>query len=130
MKLCITFGQFFFDNFGLMCSFGLGLFVDLGMVSLNGLGTSPVPRKIHMRKIERAQGHSKHDNIEEFLDLRPSPASKMSSGEQNRVLTHSIERFTWLEELVSESNTIQTQEDISVSGKIAGNIKPKLCMIL
>ena len=34
---------------------------------------------------------------------------------------------TWLEELVSKSNTIQTQEDISVSGKIAGNIMVKLC---
>ena len=33
---------------------------------------------------------------------------------------------TWLEELASESNTIQAQEDISVSGKIAGNIKVKL----
>ena len=38
--------------------------------------------------------------------------------------------YTWLEELVSESNTIQTQEDISVSGKIAGNIRPKLCIYL
>ena len=37
---------------------------------------------------------------------------------------------TWLEELVSKSNTIQTQEDISVSGKIAGNIKAKLCIYL
>ena len=35
---------------------------------------------------------------------------------------------TWLEELASESNTIQAQEDITVSGKIAGNIRPKLCI--
>ena len=27
VKLCITFGWFFIDNFGLMCSFGLALFV-------------------------------------------------------------------------------------------------------
>ena len=41
------------------------------------------------------------------------------------------ECFTpWLEELVSKSNTIQTQEDISVAGKIAGNTKPKLCVYL
>ena len=32
----------------------------------------------------------------------------------------------WLEELASESNTIQAQEDISVSRKIAGNINVKL----
>ena len=74
------------------------------------LGTSPVLREIHVWK-------SRYDNIEEFLDLRPSPASKMSSGEQNRVLTHSIERFTWLEELASESNTIQAQGIISASGR-------------
>ena len=37
---------------------------------------------------------------------------------------------TWLEELVSKSNTIQTQEDISVAGKIAGNIEAKLCIYL
>ena len=71
-----------------------------------------------MRKIERDQGYSKFDNIDEFLDLRPSPASKMSSGEQNRVLTHSIERFTWLEELASESNTIQAQGIISAPGRL------------
>ena len=35
-------------------------------------------------------------------------------------------KITWLEELASESNTIQAQEDISVSGKIAGNMRPKL----
>ena len=35
MKLYITFGQFFFDNFGLMYSFGLILFVDLGMIILH-----------------------------------------------------------------------------------------------
>ena len=35
-------------------------------------------------------------------------------------------KITWLEELASESNTIQAQEDVSVSGKIAGNMRPKL----
>ena len=37
---------------------------------------------------------------------------------------------TWLEELASESNTIQAQEDINVSGTIAGNMKVKLYMRL
>ena len=35
MKLCITFGRFFIDNFGLMYSFGLALFVERDMVSLH-----------------------------------------------------------------------------------------------
>ena len=34
VKLCVGFGQFFFDNFGLMCSFGLALFVERDMVRL------------------------------------------------------------------------------------------------
>ena len=53
----------------------------------------PAPGKIHEKDPERAQGYSKYDNIDEFHDLRQYLASKMSSGEQNRVLTHSIERF-------------------------------------
>ena len=36
----------------------------------------------------------------------------------------------WLEELVSKSNTIQTQEDILVSGVIAGQYPVKLCVFL
>ena len=75
-------------------------------------------RKIHEKDPERDQGDSTCDKNEEFLDLRPSPASKMSSGEQNRVLTHSIERPTWLEELASESNTIQAQGIISAPGRL------------
>ena len=71
-----------------------------------------------MRKIELDQAYSKYYNLEEFLDLAMSPASKMSSGEQNRVLTHSIERPTWLEELVSESNTIQAQGIITRPGRL------------
>ena len=69
----------------------------------------PMPRKIHEKDPERHQGDSTHAKNEEFLDLETSPASKMRSGEQNRALTHSIEIFTWLEELASESNTIQAQ---------------------
>ena len=34
----------------------------------------------------------------------------------------------WLEELVSESNTIQAQEDIAQPGKIAGQYLRKLCV--
>ena len=39
-------------------------------------------------------------------------------------------KITWLEELASESNTIQAQEDISVSGVIAGKYPVKLCVLL
>ena len=38
--------------------------------------------------------------------------------------------ITWLEELVSESKTIQAQEVYTVSGKIAGRDPAKLYMII
>ena len=37
-------------------------------------------------------------------------------------------KITWLEELASESNTIQAQEDITPPGKIAGQYQVKLYM--
>ena len=46
MKLCVGFGWFFIDNFGLMCSFGLALFVVQGMVHL------------HMWELVRCSGKS------------------------------------------------------------------------
>ena len=36
----------------------------------------------------------------------------------------------WLEELVSQSNTIQAQEDITQLGKIAGQDPAKLCVFV
>ena len=39
-------------------------------------------------------------------------------------------KITWLEELASESNTIQAQEDIMSARVMASNIWPKLYMIL
>ena len=37
-------------------------------------------------------------------------------------------KITWLDELVSESNTIQAQEDITQAGLRAGQDQRKLCM--
>ena len=37
-------------------------------------------------------------------------------------------KITWLDELVSESNTIQAQEDITQAGLKAGQDQRKLCM--
>ena len=39
-------------------------------------------------------------------------------------------KITWLEELASESNTIQAQEDITQPGKIACQNPAKLCVYL
>ena len=37
---------------------------------------------------------------------------------QERVLTHSVERSKWLEELASESNTIQAQGNVTRPGRL------------
>ena len=45
MKLCINFGWFFIDNFGLINSFGPALFVELDMVNLHGWELARSPGK-------------------------------------------------------------------------------------
>ena len=49
------------------------------------------------------------------------------SGTQNRVLTHN-ELHTWLEELASESNTIQAQGKYYSAGKTGASDPVKLCV--
>ena len=43
-------------------------------------------------------------------------------------LDEELWRGKWLDELVSESNTIQAQEDITQAGLKAGQDQRKLCM--
>ena len=50
MKLCVGFGWFFIDNFGLMYSFGLALCVEQDMVSLHDWEPARCPGK-SIRKI-------------------------------------------------------------------------------
>ena len=45
---------------------------------------------------------------------------------QNRVLTHSVERSKWLEELASESNTIQAQGKYYSAGMIGASNQMKV----
>ena len=80
-----------------------------------------------MIKIEWNQGVARachHDGFHALGPFDKAPGTVQSPGgcaDTQRC------KITWLEELASESNTIQAQEDISVSGKIAGNIMVKLC---
>ena len=55
-----------------------------------------------------------------------APGTVQSPGVRADAQCCKIDILKWLEELVSQSNTIQAQEDISVSGKIAGNTGEKL----
>ena len=59
-----------------------------------------------------------------------APGTVQSPGVRADAQCCKIDILKWLEELVSQSNTIQAQEDISVSGKIAGKDQGKLCMHL
>ena len=81
-----------------------------------------------MRKIRLEQGRARACKCDGFHDLGTfdkAPGTLQSSGVRADAQCCKI---TWLEELASESNTIQAQEDISVSGKIAGNIRPRVCV--
>ena len=90
IKLYINLGWFFIDDFWLMCSFGLGFFVDLGMVSLYGWEPVRCPGKFICENLNEDKVMVTV-KIVKILWLRPSPGSKFSSAKQNRVLTHSVE---------------------------------------
>ena len=82
------------------------------------VGTSPVIGKIHMQKIECSQGDSQCVKMKNFWIRRRFRASNDLFWAHERVLTHSVERFKWIEELASESNTIQAQWNISAAGRL------------
>ena len=124
VKQWVGFSQFFLIFSGLTNSFGLGSFVQRDMIILHQWELVQCPGKsmgerFGGAKMLHAQKFSKSGNMKilRFPWFWPSPGSKMSSGEQNRVLTHCIERNTWLEELASKSNAIQAQGILTRPGR-------------
>ena len=86
-----------------------------------------------MRKIEWQQGAARacyHDGCRDPETFDEASGTVQSSGVCADAQCCKIRIPKWLEELASESNTIQAQEDISVSGKIAGKDQGKLCIYL
>ena len=116
MKLKVNFGWFFIDIFGLMCSFGLALFPVLEMVSLHGWELVRSPGKFICERLNETKV-IQHVKNEDILDLDIFPGPQDLSGTQDRALTRNG-FHTWLEELASESNTIQAQGNISRSGRL------------
>ena len=81
-----------------------------------------------MREIWWDQGLARACYHDGFHDLGTSgmvPWTSQSSGVRADAQCCKI---TWLDELVSESNTIQVQEDITQAGLKAGQDQRKLCM--
>ena len=82
------------------------------------VGTSPVTGKIHMQKIECLQSDDcTCDKMKNFSIGRRFRASNNLFWAHERVLTHSVERSKWLEELASESNAIQAQGNVTRQGR-------------
>ena len=84
-----------------------------------------------MRKIEWQQGAARacyHDGFHDPETFDEVLGAVQSSGVCADAQCCKIRIQKWFEEFVSQSNTIQAQEDISVSGKIAGQDQGKLCM--
>ena len=92
------------------------------------VGCSQTIQKIHVRKIEWNQGPSAWCTYGRFHDQRTFNKGKWKPRRPGVCADAQCCKITWLEELASESNTIQAQEDISVSGKIAGTYQVKLYM--
>ena len=71
-----------------------------------------------MRKFYVGQGDRTCGKMKNFSIGRRFRVPEDPSGTQDRVLTHSVERSKWLEELASESNTIQAQGNITRPGRL------------
>ena len=82
-----------------------------------------------MRKIRLGQGIVHDVDVTDFMFRGRLTRPNGQFRAQVSALTRNV-NSTWLEELASESNTIQAQEDISWSGMIAGNYQVKLCIFL
>ena len=83
-----------------------------------------------MRKIRPDQGLASMMKCDRFHDQRPLDKAKWTPRRPGVRADAQCCKITWLEELASESNTIQAQEDITQQGKIAGTNQPKLYMNL
>ena len=84
------------------------------------LDCSGAIRKIHVRKIRLIQGVARacdHDGFQHLGTFDEAPGTFQSPGVRADAQCCKI---TWLEELASESNTIQAQEDLCQQGKTAG----------
>ena len=77
----------------------------------------PATREIHMEKLEVRQGDSTHYKMKEFSIWRRFRIPNDPSGTQKRALTRNG-FYTWLSELVSESNTIQAQGILTRPGRL------------
>ena len=77
--------------------------------------------KIHMRKIRQGQGvvHAcYHDGFHDLGTFDEAPGTVQSPGVRADAQCCKIDILKWLEELVSQSNTIQAQEDITEQGRL------------
>ena len=91
MKLCVTFGRFFNDNFGLMCSFGLALFVVQDMVSPDQGNLVGCPGKSICEILSGTKVILDMVMLTEFTIRGRFRGSNDLFWAQERVLTHSVE---------------------------------------
>ena len=73
-----------------------------------------------MRKIDPGQGVAHVGKNDRFHAWRPLDKAAWTIQSPGVRAAAQCYKITWLEELASESNTIQAQEDICQQGKTAG----------
>ena len=108
MKLYIRLGQFFIDNFGLTSSFGFGCCMQRDMIILHQWEPVPCPGKSTGERFGGAKVILHVMKMKKFSIWRRFRDPDDLSGSQDRALTRN-ELHTWIDELASESNTIQAQ---------------------
>ena len=116
-KLYINLGWFFIDNFGFINSFGLALFVERDMIILHDWELIRSLGKSICKRLSETKVILHMIKLKKFSIWRRFRDPKDLSGAQDRALTRNG-FYTWLEELASESNTIQAQGIISQPGRL------------
>ena len=79
-----------------------------------------------MRQIRLGQGIARACHHDGFHHLGPFDEAQGTVQSPGVCADAQCCKITWLEELASESNTIQAQEDITQPGKTAGQYPRKL----
>ena len=101
-----------------MCSFELASFVVLDITSLLRWIATGSPRKSIWERLGGNKVSSAWCKCDRFHARRPLDKAKWTYQRPGVRADAQCCKITWLEELASESNTIQAQEDISQQGKM------------
>ena len=104
-----------------MNSFGTAPRLPQGIISLHPWNAAGPPGKFMCQRFSWDKGDAHawyHDGFHDLGTFDEAPGTAQSPGVRADAQCCKIDVLKWLEELVSQSNTIQAQEDITEQGRL------------